>query len=94
MSEMPQLSNIDVTTLADLPFHVREQFSKSKLIRQCQADGFDDVSSRELFERVRELSLGFNQFGLNQGDRVALVSDSCPEWTITDLAILLSLIHI
>ncbi len=85
---MPQLSNIDVTTLADLPFHVREQFSKSKLIRQCQADGFDDVSSRELFERVRELSLGFNQFGLNQGDRVALVSDSCPEWTITDLAIL------
>lgn len=88
MSEMPQLSNIDVTTLADLPFHVREQFSKSKLIRQCQADGFDDVSSRELFERVRELSLGFNQFGLNQGDRVALVSDSCPEWTITDLAIL------
>jgi len=88
VSEMPQLSNIDVTTLADLPFHVREQFSKSKLIRQCQADGFDDVSSRELFERVRELSLGFNQFGLNQGDRVALVSDSCPEWTITDLAIL------
>ena len=88
MSVMPQFSNIDVTTLADLPFHVREQFSKSKLIRQCQADGFDDVSSRELFERVRELSLGFNQFGLNQGDRVALVSDSCPEWTITDLAIL------
>ena len=88
MSEMPQLSNIDVTTLADLPFHVRDQFSKSKLIRQCQADGFDDVSSRELFERIRELSLGFNQFGLNQGDRVALVADSCPEWTITDLAIL------
>ena len=88
MSAIQQLSNVDVTTLADLPFHVRDQFSKSKLIRQCQADGFDDVSSRELFERIRELSLGFKQFGLNQGDRVALVADSCPEWTITDLAIL------
>ena len=88
MSATQQLSNVDVTTLADLPFHVRDQFSKSQHIRQCQADGFDDVSSRELFERIRELSLGFNQFGLNQGDRVALVADSCPEWTITDLAIL------
>jgi len=88
VSAKQQLSNVDVTTLADLPFHVRDQFSKSQHIRQCQADGFDDVSSRELFERIRELSLGFNQFGLNQGDRVALVADSCPEWTITDLAIL------
>ena len=88
MSEMQPLSNVDVATLADLPFHVRDKFSKSKLIRQCQSDGFDDVSSRELFERIRELSLGFNQFGLNQGDRVALVADSCPEWTIADLAIL------
>jgi long-chain acyl-CoA synthetase len=88
VSATQQLSNVDVTTLADLPFHVRDQFSKSQHIRQCQADGFDDVSSRELFERIRELSLGFNQFGLNQGDRVALVADSCPEWTITDLAIL------
>ena len=85
---MQQLSNIDVTTLADLPFHVRDQFSKSKLIRQCHSNGFDDVSSRELFERIRDLSLGFNQFGLNKGDRVALVADSCPEWTIADLAIL------
>ena len=88
MSATQQLSNVDVTTLADLPFHVRDQFSKSQHIRQCQADGFDDVSSRELFERIRELSLGFKQFGLKQGDRVALVADSCPEWTITDLAIL------
>jgi len=88
VSATQQLSNVDVTTLADLPFHVRDQFSKSQHIRQCQADGFDDVSSRELFERIRELSLGFNQFGLNHGDRVALVADSCPEWTITDLAIL------
>ena len=45
-------------------------------------------SSDLLFERIRELSLGFKQFGLNQGDRVALVADSCPEWIITDLAIL------
>lgn len=88
MSEMQPLSKVDVATLADLPFHVRDQFSKSKLIRQCHSDGFDDVSGRELFERIRELSLGFNRFGFNQGDRVALVADSCPEWTIADLAIL------
>ncbi len=78
----------DVKTLADLPFHVSGRFPKPVLLQRCRADGTDDLSSRELFDRVRDFSLGLSDFGIRPGDRVALVSESRPEWTIADLAIL------
>ena len=78
----------DVKTLADLVFHVSGRFPKPVLLRRCRADGTDDLSSRELFDRVRDFSLGLSDFGIRPGDRVALVSESRPEWTIADLAIL------
>ncbi len=78
----------DLKTLADLVFHVSGRFPKPVLLRRCRADGTDDLSSRELFDRVRDFSLGLSDFGIRPGDRVALVSESRPEWTIADLAIL------
>ena len=57
-------------------------------MRRCTADGFDAWSSRELFEQVRDLSLGLAALGVEPGSRVAVVSDSRPEWVIADLAIL------
>ena len=80
----------DLKTLADLVFHVSGRFPKPVLLRRCRADGTDDLSSRELFDRVRDFSLGLSDFGIRPGDRVALVSESRPEWTIADLAILTS----
>ncbi len=46
------------------------------------------ISHRELFERVRRLSLGLYDLGVRKGDRVAILSESRPEWTIVDLATL------
>jgi long-chain acyl-CoA synthetase len=77
-----------ITTLADLPFHVSGKFPRSVLIRRCVGDQLVDLSSRELFEQVRDLSLGLETLGVEPGDRVAILSDSCPDWTITDLATL------
>jgi len=79
-----------ITTLADLPFHVSGKFPRSVFIRRCAgaADQFVDLSSRELFEQIRDLSLGLEALGVEPGDRVAILSDSCPDWMITDLATL------
>src|SRR5262245_35730023 len=46
------------------------------------------MSSREFFEVVRDLSLGFAEMGLESGDRVALMAESRPDWLIVDLAVL------
>jgi len=46
------------------------------------------ISHRETERRVRHLSLGLAELGLQRGDRVAIVSENRPEWAIADWACL------
>ncbi len=46
------------------------------------------ISHRETERRVRQLSLGLRDLGLQPGDRVALISENRPEWAIADWACL------
>jgi long-chain acyl-CoA synthetase len=78
----------DVRTIADLPFHIMGRFAKPMLIGRCRGPEIAGLSSKETFERVRDLSLGFSALGMRPGDRVALVSESRPEWILADLAVL------
>ena len=78
----------DVRTIADLPFHVVGRFPRDVLVRRCRADRFEEISTREFFERIRDVSLGLRALGVGRGDRVAILSESRPEWTIADLAIM------
>ena len=48
----------------------------------------EGVSSKEAFERVRDLSLGLGALGMAAGDRVAILAESRPEWILSDLAVL------
>ena len=77
-----------ITTLADLPFHVAGRYQHAHVVRRCTPDGIDTYTGSDLFDRIRTLSLGLADLGVRPGDRVALVSDSRPEWVIADLAIL------
>ena len=47
-----------------------------------------DMTGAQLDERVRNVALGLWQLGVRPGDRVALLAESCPEWCISDYAIL------
>jgi long-chain acyl-CoA synthetase len=76
------------TTLADIPRHVAEQFARPVFIRRCKAGGFDDWSTEAFVDAIKHLSLGLDTLGVRPGDRVAIMSESRPEWVIADLAIL------
>ena len=78
----------DVSTIADLPFHLMGRFSKPALLGRCRGGEVASLSSKEVFERIRDLSLGFAALGVGPGDRVAIVSESRPEWMMCDLAVL------
>jgi long-chain acyl-CoA synthetase len=80
------VKNRDQLTLADLPFHVLERYPKPGLVCRCQEQGFQEYSGREFYEAVRNLSFALSSLGLAAGDRVALISESRPEWGIADLA--------
>jgi len=47
-----------------------------------------NTSASEFVERVRHVALGLSALGIKPGDRVALLSENRPEWSIADLAIL------
>lgn len=80
--------NPDVRTIADLPFHIMGRLSKPLLVGQCLGAEIKGVSNTEMFERIRDLSLGLGALGMSRGDRVAIVSESRPEWIMCDLAVL------
>jgi len=77
-----------ITTLAAIPFHVSGRYPKPLLLRRCQTEKIEELSSQEFFDQVRDLSLGLGTLGVECGDRVAIVSDPRPEWIIADFAIL------
>jgi long-chain acyl-CoA synthetase len=82
------VSTTDRFTLADLPFRSLERFPKPDALCRCGDGHPRRWSTQEFFDQVRALSLGLTTLGLRPGDRVALVSESRPEWVVSDLAVL------
>jgi long-chain acyl-CoA synthetase len=78
----------DVKTIADLPFHMMGRFPKRVTLGRCRGDDVIELSSKEVFERIRDLALGFRALGISRGERVAIVAESRPEWLLCDLAVL------
>ncbi len=46
------------------------------------------ISGEAIIKRVRAVALGLRMLGIAKGDRVALLSENRPDWSIVDLAIL------
>lgn len=46
------------------------------------------ISGAEAITRIRRIALGFAALGVEAGDRIAIISENRPEWSLTDLALL------
>ncbi len=79
-----------VRTLADLPFHVMGRFQGAPVVGTTRGGEIRSQVGRELFDGIRDLSLGLSELGMAPGDRVALIAESRPEWLSVDLAILVA----
>src|SRR5437868_8604010 len=54
-----------------------------------RADGkWHNIPAATFVERVENVALGLAGLGIRPGDRIALLSENRPEWSIADLAIL------
>ena len=75
-------------TLNKLFFDATERFRKPDAL-QFKRDGvYQPISSSELADRVRHVALGLQELGVKRGDRVAILSETRPEWAIVDFACL------
>jgi long-chain acyl-CoA synthetase len=66
---------------------LREQ-AKPDALNEKRAGAWHRLSGEGVAARVRALALGLKSLGVGAGDRVALLSENRPEWSIADLAIL------
>jgi long-chain acyl-CoA synthetase len=77
-----------LTNLAELVAVVEEQY-KSPNMLNWRHDGIWHSLSTEYFtDTVRNLALGLRELGVTQGDNVAIIAQSSPEWIMFDLAVL------
>lgn len=74
--------------LADLAMWSAARFGDQQSIGRCTANGVTRETAVNLSRRVQALAKGFSSLGLRPGDRVAIVSESRPEWLLVDLAVL------
>jgi len=51
-------------------------------------DVWNYISGTDVVEKIRRIAIGLSQMGVKAGDRIAIISENRPEWSLTDLAIL------
>ncbi len=62
--------------------------NKADTVSEKRGSEWARVSATEFTRRVRHIALGLAELGIKAGDRIALISENRPEWSIADLAIL------
>lgn len=78
---------MSVRTLNDI-FLVVRQRHRDRVMMHREASGWVPISSTELYRDVVGVARALRSWGIGKGDRVAILSENRPEWTITDWAAL------
>ncbi|HEX8421902.1 MAG TPA: long-chain fatty acid--CoA ligase, partial [Pyrinomonadaceae bacterium] len=72
------------TTLAEVFARAVSRHPKRDALNYKRGGEWRAISSAELLERAHLIACGLSALGLSAGDRAAILSESCPEWTLTD----------
>ena len=72
------------STLIDVFKRLTRVHKRPDTLNYKSGDRWVPVSSDELLSRVKDIAAGLHAIGIRHGDRVALLSDSRVEWTLTD----------
>ena len=67
---------------------VKEHGSKPALAFKPKGGSYQDISYAEFGDSVDIFSKGLSSFGVQKGDRIAILSENRPEWAISDFGIL------
>ena len=74
-------------TLTDI-YTVTCSIDRPAIMKYKSGGAWVDVTVPEFRDTVRWLATGLNDLGVKRGDRVAILSENRPEWTMADFAIL------
>jgi len=75
-------------TLPALCLEAIRRHDKPDALNERKGGEWVHIPATTFIDRVRHVALGLTTLGIKAGDRVAVLSENRPEWSITDLAIL------
>jgi long-chain acyl-CoA synthetase len=79
-----------VTTLARLIVHSVTAYPKPDFMLVKRGEVFAPISAREFGDGVKHLALGLRSLGFETGQKLCVLSENRPEWTMTDFATLVA----
>jgi long-chain acyl-CoA synthetase len=74
-----------------IPHFCMESFrrnDKADALAYKIGDAWHKLSGAEALSRIKCIALGLSNLGVKAGDRIAIISENRPEWSLVDLAIL------
>src|SRR6202142_382568 len=83
----PRSERMSLQTLNDILLAVCGS-RRDRVMMQRQVLGWAPISSAELYRSVVGVARALESWGVGKGDRVAILSENRPEWTIADFAAL------
>ncbi|HEV2799610.1 MAG TPA: long-chain fatty acid--CoA ligase [Pyrinomonadaceae bacterium] len=78
------LSADEPATLAEVFTRAVGDHAKTDALNYKRDGRWHSISSAELIERAHLVAYGLHALGLSRGDRAAILSESLPEWVLTD----------
>ncbi|HEY9401076.1 MAG TPA: long-chain fatty acid--CoA ligase [Pyrinomonadaceae bacterium] len=78
------LSPDEPTTLAEVFTRAVGRHPKPDALNYKRDGAWRAISSADLIERAHLIAYGLHALGLRRGERAAILSESSPEWTLTD----------
>lgn len=72
------------TTLVEVLEYVARVHQRPDTINYKREGRWQSISSDETLRRARHIANGLYSLGIRRGDRVSILSESRPEWTLTD----------
>ena len=75
-------------TMADMALLAGEKFGDLPALKHKAGEEWIDVSFSDLAARVRAVAGGLIDLGIQPGDKVAILSNTRPEWTYSCFGIL------
>ncbi|MCA1634062.1 MAG: AMP-binding protein, partial [Acidobacteria bacterium] len=76
------------STVPEMCLRALGTHGKADAVNLKSAGQWLHISGEAIIKRVRAVALGLSALGVGKGDRVALLSENRPDWSVTDLAIL------
>lgn len=78
------VSQDEPTTLVEVFEYAVRTHNRADAVNYKQEGRWISISSDELLTRIRQVAAGIHSLDVSAGDRVAILSESRPEWTLSD----------